>query len=63
MCFFAMKTFFNENLVKNWGAYYTWVHIWVNMVYNQKNAAQRDLEIWVDIEKCESNKAPRLCTA
>lgn len=61
--FFAMKTFFNENLVKNRGAYYTWAHIWVNMVYNQKNAALRDLEIWVDIEKCESNKAPRLCTA
>ena len=27
---------------------------------NQKNAALQDIEIWVDIEKCRSNQAPRL---
>jgi len=32
-------------------------------ISSQKNAALQDLEIWVDIEKLESNQEPRLRTS
>ena len=32
-------------------------------LWSQKNAALQDLEIWVDMEKLESNQEPRLRTS
>ena len=33
------------------------------ILWSQKNAALQDLEIWIDIEKLESNQEPRLRTS
>jgi len=49
----AYNTISNLSLGRNW--------LILLILCNQKNAALQDIEIWVNIEKWESNQAPRLC--